>query len=248
MAEQEATNGVAEQVQSAPIESTPFTTTEDGSTKPENTSADTQENGSNANGNDAITTVFQDPVNYNVIHPLQNQWTLWFDNPGKKANAQSWSQNLKELITFNSVEEFWGVYNNVVKVSDLAISSNYHLFKKGVRPEWEDPENTNGGKWVIQFPRGKTGEEINNIWLYTVLACIGEAFPYEDEICGAVVSVRKIFYRISLWTKTCDDREKCEAVGRQLKQALGIPPHLNLEFTPHSDAAVKSAPKEKLVV
>ncbi|RUS22818.1 translation initiation factor eIF 4e-like domain-containing protein [Endogone sp. FLAS-F59071] len=57
---------------------------------------------------DSLTTVFHDPVNYNVKHPLHNAWTLWFDNPGKKANAQSWSLNLKELVTFDSVEDFWG--------------------------------------------------------------------------------------------------------------------------------------------
>lgn len=55
-----------------------------------------------------MRTVFNDPVNFNVKHPLFNAWTLWFDNPGKKANTASWSQNLKELITFDSVEEFWG--------------------------------------------------------------------------------------------------------------------------------------------
>ncbi|CAJ0830499.1 6807_t:CDS:2 [Entrophospora sp. SA101] len=55
-----------------------------------------------------LRTVFNDPVNFNVKHPLYNAWTLWFDNPGKKANTVSWSQHLKELITFDSVEEFWG--------------------------------------------------------------------------------------------------------------------------------------------
>jgi len=33
---------------------------------------------------------------------------------------------------------------------------------------WEDPVNEFGGKWVIQFPRNKTGEDINTLWLYTV--------------------------------------------------------------------------------
>jgi hypothetical protein len=55
-----------------------------------------------------VRTVFSDPVNFNVKHPLYHEWTLWFDNPGKKANITSWSANLKELITFDSVEEFWG--------------------------------------------------------------------------------------------------------------------------------------------
>ncbi|CAB4467855.1 eukaryotic translation initiation factor 4E-1 [Rhizophagus irregularis] len=191
-----------------------------------------------------MKTVFNDPVNFNVKHPLFNAWTLWFDNPGKKANTASWSQNLKELITFDSVEEFWGVYNNVAKAIDLSPGSNYHLFKQGIKPMWEDPVNELGGKWVIQFPRNKTGEDINTLWLYTMLACIGEGFDYADEVCGAVVSVRKIFYRISLWTRTSNNREICETLGRQLKQTLGLTPVQQLEFQPHSDS-IKSGNHNK---
>ncbi|KAL1921018.1 uncharacterized protein VTP21DRAFT_11653 [Calcarisporiella thermophila] len=201
-----------------------------------------------ANTNEYVT-VFDDPKRFNAKHKLQNSWTLWFDNPGKKASTASWSQNLRELITFSTVEDFWCVYNNVAKASEIGIGSNYHLFKKDIKPMWEDAANEKGGKWSIQFPRNRTGEEINNYWLYTVLACIGEAFDADDEICGAVVSVRKIFYRISLWTRTSNNREVTEKIGRQLKETLNIPPNNILEFQSHSDAQ-KSGPhgKDRLTV
>ncbi|ORY06598.1 eukaryotic translation initiation factor 4E [Basidiobolus meristosporus CBS 931.73] len=183
-----------------------------------------------------MVTVFTDPVNFNVKHPLNNAWTLWYDNPGKKTNHSSWSQNLKEVVTFSTVEDFWGTYNNVVRVSDLTSGSNYHLFKEGIRPMWEDAANEQGGKWVIQFPK-KTGEEINNLWLYTILCCIGETFSYENEVTGAVASARKSFYRLSLWTRTSDSREICEAIGLHLKESLGMSPNQHLEFQSHADAA-----------
>ncbi|CAO3612166.1 unnamed protein product [Cunninghamella echinulata] len=182
-----------------------------------------------------ITTVFHDPINYNAKHPLQNTWTLWFDNPGKKANVQSWSQNLKEIVSIDTVEDFG------VKVDRLEVSSNYHLFKKGVRPEWEDEANANGGKFSIQFPRNKTGENINNYWLHTVLAMIGEQFAYEDEICGAVVSIRKVFFRIALWIKSSERGEVVETIGRQLKEFLDVPNNIVVEFAPHGDTGGKNA-------
>ncbi|KAG9306158.1 hypothetical protein G9A89_016062 [Geosiphon pyriformis] len=196
-----------------------------------------------------MRTVFTDPQNFNVKHPLFNSWTLWFDNPGRKASPNTWSQNLKELITFDSVEEFWGVYNNIVKSSDLTSGSNYHLFKQGIKPMWEDQANEKGGKWVIQFPRNKTGEDINDLWLYTMLACIGETFDFPDEICGAVVSVRKIFYRISLWTRTTNNVDVAKNLGRHLKTTLGLNSGQSLEFQPHSDS-IKSGShnKERLIV
>ncbi|KAG2180664.1 hypothetical protein INT44_003671, partial [Umbelopsis vinacea] len=198
----------------------------------------TQSTETKGSEDDQPITIFHDRMNYNVKHPLHNEWTLWFDNPGKKANVQSWSQNLKEIVTFKTIEDFWAVFNNIVRVSRLDISSNYHLFKKGVRPEWEDPANEHGGKFSVQLPKNRTGEAINDLWLYTLLACIGEQLPNEDEVTGAVVSVRKVFFRISLWTKTSDNREVLDGIGKKLKETLNIP-NMPLEFTPHSDAATK---------
>jgi len=192
-----------------------------------------------------LRTVFNDPVNFNVKHPLYNAWTLWFDNPGKKANTVSWSQHLKELITFDSVEEFWGVYNNIYKASELSTNSNYHLFKHGIKPMWEDPENERGGKWVIQFHKNKIGDDINKLWLHTMLACIGESFEYSDEVCGVVFSVRKILYRISLWTRTSNNKTVCESIGRQLRATLELNSGLQPEFQPHSESIKSGAPRGK---
>ncbi|KAI8048546.1 translation initiation factor eIF 4e-like domain-containing protein [Syncephalis plumigaleata] len=193
------------------------------------------------------TTVLADPVNFNVKHPLFNSWTLWYDQGGKRtSSAQTWSQNLKEVVTFDTVEDFWGVYNNVAKVNELQSGANYHLFKKGIKPMWEDAANAKGGKWVVQLQKTRNFD-INDYWLYMMLACIGETFEYEDEICGAVMSARKSFNRLALWTRTCNKREVCERIGYQFKEALGL--NVQFEFQAHSDAS-KSGPynKDKYVV
>ncbi|RKP08483.1 eukaryotic translation initiation factor 4E-1 [Thamnocephalis sphaerospora] len=193
------------------------------------------------------TTVLTDPVNFNVKHPLFSSWTLWYDHGGKRlTSAQSWEQNLKELITFDTVEDFWGVYNNIAKANELQSGANYHLFKKGIRPMWEDTANARGGKWVFQLQKQR-GADINDYWLYTMLACIGESFEYEDEICGAVVSLRKGFSRLALWTRSCGPREMTEHIGRQFKGLVGL--NMQIEFQPHSDASKSGAHgKDKYVV
>jgi hypothetical protein len=54
-------------------------------------------------------TVFHDPKNFNIKHPLMNTWTLWFTKtPSSNGPKESWADLLKEVITFDSVEEFWG--------------------------------------------------------------------------------------------------------------------------------------------
>ncbi|KAG5456904.1 MAG: translation initiation factor eIF 4e-like domain-containing protein, partial [Olpidium bornovanus] len=116
-----------------------------------------------------MVTVFSDPVNFNVVHPLHHAWTLWYDNPAQKTAEALWSQNLKELITFDTVEEFWGVYNNVVLASNLPVGATYHFFKRGIMPMWEDPANEKGGRWTVQYMR-RIGEEVSQQWLNAVCA------------------------------------------------------------------------------
>ncbi|KAI9468253.1 MAG: translation initiation factor eIF 4e-like domain-containing protein [Benjaminiella poitrasii] len=180
-------------------------------------------------------------MDYSVKHPLQNTWTLWFDNPGKKANAQSWADNLKEIISFDTVEDFWGTMNNIAKINHLAPNSNYHLFKQGVRPEWEDEANAEGGKFSIQFPKNKAGDAINEYWTHLLLAVIGEQLATEEEICGAVISVRKTFYRIALWIKSSKETEMIEKISEQVRETLNLSEDIPIEFHVHNEAAAKVA-------
>jgi Eukaryotic initiation factor 4E len=61
-------------------------------------------------------TVFHDPKNFNVKHPLMNAWTLWFTKtPTATGPKESWADLLKEVITFDSVEEFWGCISNLIQ-------------------------------------------------------------------------------------------------------------------------------------
>ncbi|KAI4859627.1 eukaryotic translation initiation factor 4E [Hypoxylon rubiginosum] len=213
-----------------------------------------------------LITVFHDKDNFNVKHPLQNKWTLWFTKPSS-GKGDNWNDLLKEVITFNSVEEFWGIYNNIAPVSDLALKSDYHLFKEGVRPEWEDPQNKHGGKWSYQF-KDKRSVDINDLWLHTMLAAIGETLEDEDdgEVMGVVVNVRKAFYRIGVWTRTIGKsipgrgdgdvaggkgrsvekgQEILKAIGRQFKTVLKLPEAEIVEFSGHTDAAHSGSTRAK---
>jgi translation initiation factor 4E len=53
-------------------------------------------------------TIFVDQIDFNVKHPLKRSWTLWYDSPQKKTNHQNWFDNVKQVFTFQSVEDFWG--------------------------------------------------------------------------------------------------------------------------------------------
>ena len=55
-----------------------------------------------------VITVFSDPSKFNVKHPLHSTWQLWFDSASKSDKAKSWDEALVKVISFDSIEEFWG--------------------------------------------------------------------------------------------------------------------------------------------
>jgi translation initiation factor 4E len=247
---------------------------------------------------EGIRTVFSDPTNFNVKHPLYSPWTLWFDSPATKgrnlpqtpmtafpqtpipatpgAGSGGWMDDIKRVISFDSVEEFWGLYNNIVPPSQLPQKANYYLFKEGIIPAWEDEANKYGGKWSIQLPKDKNRANVDKMWLYTMLAAIGETFDPsltqsdpsgpqpQSLITGVIVSTRPQFYRLSIWTRLAPSgndedklRERIEGVGKHFKmsvlgfnegQKLAGPLATEVEFLSHRDSEKKGKSAKKIIV
>jgi len=170
--------------------------------------------------------------------PLHKKWVLWFDNPRLAPEGSSWRENLKECGTFDGVEALWEVFNNVKPPSQLSVNGNYHIFREGIEPMWEDKQNVNGGKFVLTIPKKDSKEgRCDEWWLFTVLAVVGETMDMSgEEVCGTVVSIRKSQDRVSLWLKSCD-RQRCSQIGERWKKALEVSNKTKLKYQSHKDAA-----------
>jgi translation initiation factor 4E len=83
-----------------------------------------------------------------VKHPLQHPWTLWYY---RNDRTKSWQENLREVVTFATVEDFWAVFNHIESASRLGPGSDYSVFKAGIKPMWEDEKNANGGRWLLNL-------------------------------------------------------------------------------------------------
>lgn len=147
-------------------------------------------------------------------HPLRNGWVFWFRPPISKANGYiEYEKTLHPMASCETVEEFFEIYRHLNRPSTLPLVSDYHMFKKGVRPIWEDEENKKGGKWIVRLKKGVA----DRYWEDLLLAMIGDQFfEASDEVCGAVLSVRNGEDILSIWTRTDG--------GRVLKIRYGISP------------------------
>ncbi|GAB9472520.1 hypothetical protein Gpo141_00009696 [Globisporangium polare] len=190
---------------------------------------------------DVVATIPPAVSDVSTKHPLQNRWVLWYDNPKKRHSTETWEENLKNVYAFSTVEDFWCLYNNVLSPTKLAIGSNYHLFKEGIRPMWEDPINAKGGKWIFTNARSRKAR-LDECWLHVMLSLIGETLQDDDDICGAVVSVRKAQDRIAIWSATADAEDRQRAIGRGFRQALvDFGKNEMLKYQSHADAAASGS-------
>jgi len=193
---------------------------------PSKVAEDKQKPKESSNGTQLLTF---DP---NFSHPLKYGWTLWYDAQlsGGKRPGGTWGDNIKEVFTFSTIEDFWRLYNNIMLPSQLQQGSTYSLFKNGIEPKWEDPENEKGGKWTAIIAKSKG--MLDRMWLWLMLACIGQVLEDDgsEYICGAVVNLRRGQDKLCLWTKDAEARDATIKIGMGFKKVLELPDNFPLAY------------------
>lgn len=162
-----------------------------------------------------------------VVASLENQhilpycWTIWhhsrYSLSKKKDDKVNYLQRTQELelpqygtndVTkyIGSLEQMWTSFSFLVNPKDVSMGTEYFVFKSGINPVWEDPLNTQGGRWVFKFPREDgSRSRVCLIWERLIIRLLIGDLPGEDrekmlnEINGVVISIRKEEDIISIW-------------------------------------------------
>jgi len=181
-----------------------------------------------------------------TTHPLRHSWVFWFRPPISKSNGfVEYEKTLHAMAGFSTVEDFFVTYRHLKRPSILPLVSDYHIFKKGIRPVWEDDENKKGGKWIVRLKKGVA----DRYWEDLVLAIVGDQFAEaSEEVCGAVLSVRNGEDILSIWTR--NDGGRVLKIRETMKRVLTFPPDTKVEWKSHDSSiqqrtAIDDARKEK---
>ncbi|KAL1491342.1 hypothetical protein ABEB36_011951 [Hypothenemus hampei] len=182
------------------------------------------------------------PMDYSIKHPLQHCWTLWYYENDR---SQAYELNQREIASFQTVEDFWSLYNHIKPASELKHGTDYSLFKKGIQPMWEDEANRRGGRWLISLDRKQRSNDLDIYWLDIILCLIGEAFEHSSEVCGAVVNLRFKGDKIGVWTADATNGAAVLEIGRKLKERLRIPARTVIGYEVHKDTMEKNSSSSK---
>jgi translation initiation factor 4E len=161
---------------------------------------------------------------------LNQEFTYWFTffKKSKDKQLEEFEDNLKTIGTFSSAEEFWGIYQHMKRPNSLPRGCEFFLFKKGIKPLWEDTPNIGGGRFYISM---KKSPVTNKLWEDLQVAFILTDAQH-DAINGIVLNVRTSEVFISVWTKRIDD-EQILKIKEWIKEALDLPNEQCIEYKKH---------------
>jgi len=164
-------------------------------------------------------------------HPLETAWTFWYDKRSSdRKDSQDYSDGLKQLGTFNTVEDFYRHYSHVLRPSDLPYGVNVHCFRKGYKPMWE--EFPDGGCWILRVKKKASRNYLNFMWESLLMACVGEDFKIPDVV-GCVVSTRFKDDILAVWNLQNSNHQARFKIGEKLKNILDLDENTLIQYKDH---------------
>ncbi|KAM7540615.1 hypothetical protein Aperf_G00000026328 [Anoplocephala perfoliata] len=158
------------------------------------------------------------------LHYLQDtiRWEFFVFTCGIDAD---WTEKMQRITDFNTVESFWSTMFHTLPPADIANGTDLYIFKKGIKPMWEDPMNENGGRWLINIPPDFI-DDVNFYWEELLMLIVGSYWETEEdskEICGVVFQPRARGSKISLWTSNWKNKDALMRIGKRVKEVLKYP-------------------------
>ena len=147
---------------------------------------------------------------------------------GKVGNLQ-YENTVKKIADFETVEDFWKIFQHMKKPESLQSGIDFQLFKYNITPLWEDDSNKKGGRISIKLKK----ENSSLVWEEIILLLIGSNFPQkiQNEINGVLISVRKEFNFLQIWFKTFE-KNNINEINNCLRELLQIPNEVDLDVKP----------------
>jgi hypothetical protein len=172
------------------------------------------------------------------MHPLERVWAIWISGGqklpdrggsggGKRRGASTdrGPMELRRIGEFGTIEDLWRWLNNLPRPSELAVDANLFIFQDDVDPAWEHPANKAGGRWV-----NSSTSIPDNAWRDLCLGLFGETLDAQREVTGLVLSRRRAYVRVSIWTRNKTKKDELLGIGHAAKAALRVK---KLEYQDH---------------
>eukprot|EP00331_Platyophrya_macrostoma_P000340 CAMPEP_0176407442 /NCGR_PEP_ID=MMETSP0127-20121128/1413_1 /TAXON_ID=938130 /ORGANISM="Platyophrya macrostoma, Strain WH" /LENGTH=625 /DNA_ID=CAMNT_0017786647 /DNA_START=90 /DNA_END=1967 /DNA_ORIENTATION=- len=139
---------------------------------------------------------------------LRCTWTFWQDAWRAEESGET-RQYLEHIGDADRVKDFYVMLNRH-SIATIPPNASLHIFRKHVRPEWEDKNNINGGHLRV-FSNIQPGEKpevatkrLSCLWFDVLRSVIGEHFQCSEHIVGVGFTNKPHRPIMSLWLSTTE--------------------------------------------
>mmetsp|Transcript_60096 Transcript_60096/g.143208 ORF Transcript_60096/g.143208 Transcript_60096/m.143208 type:complete len:284 (-) Transcript_60096:98-949(-) len=169
--------------------------------------------------------------------PLTYKWAIWEQRVQEKKSE--YSAATKDIASFDTVSSFWACWSHIPQPSQLLTGSSFArqdngaatrvdalmIFRDGIRPQWEDPANIEGGHVEIKLYPKLGGGHIDELWNNTVMGIIGGTIQPAEMISGArlvdkLAHKTRPMLRIELWFNDIAHQGKVEKLKETFERCL----------------------------
>lgn len=157
---------------------------------------------------------------------LVNNWCIWERyQTSYMQNKSNYLDSNKIIYNFCTIEQFASLWNNSTydccsklffdskqnKIKKIQFSNGEEkvveclmMFKKGIEPKWEDPENHFGGSLIVEL-KDISSTELDSIWKNLMFTLVGNTFPFSECVNGfrLLDRIKKLkLVKLELWITT----------------------------------------------
>lgn len=154
----------------------------------------------------------------------------------------------KQVLSFlgdgDNVKDFYVLLNRH-GINTIPVNSSLHIFRKHVKPEWEDKHNIDGGHLRVfaNIQLGETPEmaskRLSCLWFDVLRSVIGEHFQQSDQVVGVGYTNKSHRPIMSVWLSNTDP-ESTLSIRNDVFQLFSVSTgmqHFSARFYSHKGLA-----------
>lgn len=178
--------------------------------------------------------------------PIGDQW-VWYAHA---VAGGSYDDGTIQLGEFGTLREFFQYVHHVPAPWDVFMGDRqllvekrpigaYSIFRKGIRPAWEDVHNQRGGELCARAQLAK--EDMERLWPELCLSIVNGDVP---EVTGFRIVHKKdrrncVSHKVEVWLTSCDD----DMVHKIRKLLSNLPVELSYDWFVHGESRVRASRK-----
>lgn len=157
---------------------------------------------------------------------LKCTWTFWEDQWKVDNDSGETKQCLTHLGDADNVKDFYVLLNRH-GIATVPANASLHIFRKHVRPEWEDKHNIDGGHLRVfsNIQKGElpevTSKRLSCLWFDVLRSIIGEHFKHSEQVVGVGYTAKPHRPIMSVWLLSVDV-EKTASIRQEIFELFSV--------------------------